>query len=180
VELAREDILTPFEKLLSHIKKVIRKEVCWCLSNLSACSFSEVQLLINKESLIRKLLDLLTHNETEIQLEIVWIFRNLATVHQPIMYAFMRTYRVVRYIVSLLVSTLEPRLQEAALSALKMLLKLGEQFQENGSNAVLIELKQLGVLPKIEDLQLSDTTAVYELALSILEEFCETVDPLNR
>lgn len=121
---------------------------------------------------------MLTQNETEIQLEIVWIFRNLATIHQQIVYSFMRTYKIIRFMVGLLSSTMEPRLQEAILGAIKMLLKLGEEFKEDKVNVLLMELKQLGAITRIESLQLSDSDDVYRLALEIIEEFCEVVDPL--
>lgn len=51
-------ILDVFEALIDSQKSLVRREVCWIISNISAGTRSQVDLLLSKEKMIDKILTL--------------------------------------------------------------------------------------------------------------------------
>jgi importin subunit alpha-6/7 len=55
-ELLNFDILSPLERVLEHHKKVVRREACWVISNIAAGTRAQVEAILSRESLIKKVL----------------------------------------------------------------------------------------------------------------------------
>jgi hypothetical protein len=69
-------IVDRLEELLQSEKKVYRKEGCWVLSNLVGCSNVEVEKILSREGLVKKLMRLLDEDLPDVKTEICYIFSN--------------------------------------------------------------------------------------------------------
>ena len=81
--LIENDFLDIALGLLDHQKLIVRKEVCWILSNIAAGTDLQVLELLKKDQLIHKLVDLIQHDRYDIRSEILWIFANLERAGIP-------------------------------------------------------------------------------------------------
>lgn len=54
--LLSHNILGLLEKVLQHHKKVVRREACWVLSNITAGNKDQVQAVVNAQSLLKRVL----------------------------------------------------------------------------------------------------------------------------
>ena len=50
--LIEEGVLSAFKRLVKHDKKVVRREVCWVLSNIAAGTARQVRALLNESELL--------------------------------------------------------------------------------------------------------------------------------
>ena len=57
-ELLKYNILDPIERVLEHHKKVVRREACWVISNIAAGSRQQVDAIITRGTLLKKVLEL--------------------------------------------------------------------------------------------------------------------------
>lgn len=57
-ELLAANILQPLERVLEHHKKVVRREACWVISNIAAGSRNQVEAVLSRESLLKRILEL--------------------------------------------------------------------------------------------------------------------------
>ena len=57
-ELLSHNLLGLLKKVLDHHKKVVRREACWVLSNITAGNKAQVQAVVKNEPLIRRVLEL--------------------------------------------------------------------------------------------------------------------------
>ena len=78
-------LLHHLEVILNHKKKVIKREVCWTLSNIAASVPKHVETLFSQETLMNKLYQMLISEiePKEVRLEIGWIFSNAANAGNP-------------------------------------------------------------------------------------------------
>eukprot|EP01017_Pseudomicrothorax_dubius_P048810 TRINITY_DN895_c0_g2_i3.p1 TRINITY_DN895_c0_g2~~TRINITY_DN895_c0_g2_i3.p1 ORF type:complete len:504 (+),score=139.48 TRINITY_DN895_c0_g2_i3:61-1512(+) len=80
-EVLKTDAVAQFRRLLSVKRKLVKKEVCFCLSNITAGTSDQVSHVVRDEELVKKLLDIaLNHEEDEIKREAIWVLAN-ATNH---------------------------------------------------------------------------------------------------
>jgi hypothetical protein len=69
--------------LLDYQKKVVRREVCWVLSNITAGSKKQVDAVLARPNLLKKVLDLFDSDSTDIRREICYFFSNMAHSGDP-------------------------------------------------------------------------------------------------
>jgi len=70
------NVIPKLEVLLEKNKKIIRREACWVLSNLSAGSMEEIEAIFSQQSLVSKLIQMMREDEVTIRSEICYIFAN--------------------------------------------------------------------------------------------------------
>jgi importin subunit alpha-1 len=70
-------ILDTFEELLDSKKSLVRREVCWTLSNIAAGTRPQIEMLLGREQLIDKVLMLFELDSSEVKREICYIFANM-------------------------------------------------------------------------------------------------------
>jgi hypothetical protein len=75
---------------LDHTKKNIRKEACWTISNITAGTSDQIQLIIQQNA-FPKLMQLLMTAEFDIQKEAAWAVSN-ATSGGTVDQVFLITY----------------------------------------------------------------------------------------
>eukprot|EP00178_Gracilaria_changii_P007837 TRINITY_DN24422_c0_g1_i1.p1 TRINITY_DN24422_c0_g1~~TRINITY_DN24422_c0_g1_i1.p1 ORF type:complete len:114 (-),score=12.11 TRINITY_DN24422_c0_g1_i1:262-603(-) len=77
-ELLKYDVLTPMEKALDHYKKVVRREACWVISNIAAGNRNQVEAILSRENMMKKILELFETDGNDVKREICYIFSNFA------------------------------------------------------------------------------------------------------
>ena len=84
---------------------------------------------------------------------------------------------IVRYYVSLL--SCEDKMLEVVLECLYMVLLHGEKLKGSGINGLVVDLRCLGAVELLENLQYHKSDVVYEHVSKILQNFFEIQDPLG-
>ena len=75
--LIEEGVLSAFQRLVKHEKKVVRREVCWVLSNIAAGTAYQVRALLNQSDLLKELTFMYQLDYHEIRRETGFIFANI-------------------------------------------------------------------------------------------------------
>ena len=75
--LIEEGVLSAFKRLVKHDKKVVRREVCWVLSNIAAGTARQVRALLNESDMLKELTLMYKVDNDEIRRETGFIFANI-------------------------------------------------------------------------------------------------------
>ena len=173
-------LIEVLEKVISSPKLTIRKEAAWIASNLSAGPFPHLQRLL-RSSVFSSLLTILPTDSPTIQTEIFYTLINAALSEQPEATLFLLQHGIVSILKQVLESSTSPKVLQAALELIIMLLDAGKKhFMEgSGRNQVCEEVERTGCLEAIEELQKHTSTLVYSKAVKVLETFFETEEPCD-
>lgn len=68
-------VLDSLNRLLTHHKKTVRKEVCWSVSNITAGNSNQIQCCLDT-GLIDKIIYILNHDDPEVRKEAIWGLSN--------------------------------------------------------------------------------------------------------
>ena len=124
--------------MLDHYKKVVRREACWVISNITAGSSAQVSAVLNRPSIMTKVLSLFETDSNDVKREICYIFSNMAHAgDQQLIYNIYREANLIRYYVNLLTAE-EPKTIEVALECLYIVLSQGENFKGSGKNPLVM------------------------------------------
>ena len=78
--------MKPLNRLISHKQKELRKETCWCVSNITAGSPEQIQLVLDS-GVIDKLIYMMQVDESsEVRQEGVWALANMTMNALPYQY----------------------------------------------------------------------------------------------
>lgn len=164
---------------ITHLKKALRgfndkiaKDALWFLSNVLAGSQRQIDSVIN-ESLVPMIIHFLARGDYHQQKEATWAIYNFCLVASSEQLQVLLDNKVIPALCDLL--TIEDStLVRNLLESLKYLLK---KCDIEGSNRVRDEIEECGGLDKIESLQNSKNTEIYQFSYSILDEFfCDPDD----
>eukprot|EP00056_Hartaetosiga_gracilis_P020525 m.19967 g.19967 ORF g.19967 m.19967 type:complete len:536 (-) comp8529_c0_seq1:80-1687(-) len=157
--------------LLSHQLQVgkenVRKEACWAISNITAGTTEQVTAVIESNA-VPALIHNLAHGEYRTRKEACWALSNL-TNHG--------TQEDIRYLIQQgciapfvgMLKVQDTKIIEISLDALKNVLVASEMG--DGSNPACDWIDEAGGVDIIEALQEHEDEKVYNVALSIIEEF---------
>ena len=76
-ELLKNKVLDLLAIMLTNPNKVIRREAAWILSNLAAATLSQINQLLAREDLFKKLGQMFFDDHLDVKLEIMYVFVNL-------------------------------------------------------------------------------------------------------
>lgn len=165
------DLLDAFERLLAGRKRYIRKEILWSLSNLTAGTFPQMQLLFH-HSIYLQLQSAAHDSDLALRKEAVIAFAH-ATKHND--YS-ATTQMLSSGVLSLFLDSLESsdlELVSAALEGTRSLLLYCAGVRELGEK-VSIMVEELGAVQRIEKLQGHKSQAIFAAASRLLDELQES------
>lgn len=137
-ELLANNVLEPLEKVLEHYKKVVRREACWVISNITAGSRQQVEAVLGRNSLLQKILGMFETDSNDVKREICYVFSNMAHSGEPQhIFNLYRDASIIRYYVNLL-SADEAKTIEVALECLYIVLSQGDKFKGSGKNPLVL------------------------------------------
>lgn len=158
--------------LLSSTRKALRKESAWALSNITAGNQIQTQLIINA-NLIHPLVQLVSAAEHDVKKEAAWAISNATTWKSPEQIQHMVSVGVIQALVELLAFN-DTKIILVALDALENILEVGESLipkTRNNKNPYCDVLEEADGLDKLDQLQMHESTEIYEKAIRILEVF---------
>ena len=153
--------------LLEHMKKGIRKEACWMLSNIAAGNQNQITILLQCQEVIDAVLTRLIYDDWDVRKEAAWVIFNLATggTHEQV-FALIRNHRCIEPLCSLLAVS-DSKILHVALDTLEALLKC--DYRSSGLLQVSASIDAVDGLEKIEALQEHQDEAVYGKAVRLIE-----------
>lgn len=132
--------------MLEHHKKVVRREACWVLSNISAGIRAQVDAILGREVLIKKILELFETDGNDVRREICYIFSNFAHAGEPTnIFNLYKSVNIIRYYVNCL-SAEDAKTVEVTLESLFIVLGHGEKFKGQGPNPLVMDLRNLSAV----------------------------------
>lgn len=158
--------ITQLKNALIRPNDQIAKDALWFISNVLAGSQQHIQAVID-ESLTPLIIHFLATGDYPQQKEASWAVYNYCLVGSPEQLEVIIENKVIPALCDLL--TLEDNtLVRNILEALKNLLK---KCDIDGATSVRDEIEECGGLDKIESLQSSKNTEIYQCSYSIIDEF---------
>lgn len=125
---------------------MVRREACWVISNITAGSRNQVESVLARESLLKKVLNLFDEDATDVKREICYIFSNMAHAGEPQhIFNLYRETNILRYYINLLGAE-EKKSVEVSLECLFVVLAQGEKFKVNGKNPLVLDLHTMGAI----------------------------------
>lgn len=163
--------ITQLKNALKGLHDNVAKDALWFISNVVAGSQQQIQAVID-ESLVPLILHFLTTGDYHQQKEASWAVYNFCLVGSPEQLEVLIENKVIPALCDLL--TLDDNtLVRNVLDAIKNLLK---KCDGDGSTRVRDEIDECGGLDKIESLQGSKNSEIYQYSCSILDEFFNDTD----
>lgn len=165
--------LDVFPKLLGHPHQIIKKEICWMISNIAAGTLIQLETLVTK-GYVKIMTKVVKDEELSIKSEAIWSICNFTLVEKKELIEGIFQDNIVETI-SYIMKFKQAKFIAVALEAMCNLLKLGKQFYLNtdGSNPVAIRLEETGMYDYIESLQYHESEVVYEKAIGLIETYLE-------
>lgn len=164
-------LISALRPLLSHKKKVIRKETCWTFSNITAGSRDHIQQVINA-NVFPQVIELLKNDDFDVKKEAAWAIANATSGGSDQQIDYLVQKGCIAPLCDLLRSK-DARTVTVVLEALENILSIGERVSEDndGVNKYADYIEEAGGLDNIEYLQSHEDTEVYKKAVKILETY---------
>jgi hypothetical protein len=165
--------------LMNHVKRTIRKETCWLLSNVAAGSASQINALMKNDGVLRQVIEAAKQDEWEVRKEAAWVVANICTGGNNDVVAKLVNLGALEALVSLMEvsdTTIICTVLDATHSILSKA-EAGSQYD--------VLLDSLEGVEKIENLQNHRSDEIYNKAIKIIEDFfsgdeedeCENIAP---
>ncbi|CAN1345549.1 Importin subunit alpha-2 [Linum perenne] len=158
--------------LNQNLKKSIKKEACWTISNITAGNKEQIQAVF-AAGLVAPLINLLQNAEFDIKKEAAWAISNATSGGTHDQIKFLVSQGCIKPLCDLLVCP-DPRIVTVCLEGLENILKVGEADKTMGHSEVNLFSQMIDDaegLEKIENLQSHDNNEIYEKAVKILETY---------
>ncbi len=177
VILKEKDFLPALLKLSTHAKKMIRKEVFWTISNITAGEPVQFEGIMGNPAFVERLINAAKNDVEEVKKEAIYALSDSTSAGTPAQIIRLLNNGVFKCLIELLGEVFDVKMLNTVLEGIENCLKWGKQFNlvnEDGANRFAVELEEQGGLEKIENLQQHESSEVYEHAVRILETYFET------
>lgn len=152
-----------------NIKKAIKKEVCWTISNITAGPVNQIQAVIDA-NIIESLIQHLILSDFDVKKEAAWAIANATS---------SGSYQQIRYMVSKgcikplcdLLETNDARIVAVALEALENILEKGNMEELDDENDYGLLIEDCNGTSKIEKLQMHVNHSIADKAANIIAKF---------
>jgi len=160
-----------FPKLLGHPNNLVRKEICWMISNIAAGTLLQLETLVSK-GYLKTMTHILKNEESSIRYEAIWSICNFTLIEKRELIESIFKDGIVDSI-CYIIKFKQARFIAVGLEALCNLLKFGKTHfaNQDGSNPVEIELEKNGMFDVLESLQYHESEIVYEKAYNLIETY---------
>lgn len=160
--------------LLSSSKESIRKEACWTISNITAGNRQQIQAVIDA-NIFPVLIEILSKAEFKTRKEAAWAITNATSGGTPDQIRYLVGQNCIGPLCDLL-TVMDAKIVQVALSGLENILRLGEQDAklQSGTNPYAVLIEECYGLDKIEFLQSHENMEIYQKAFDIIEHFFGT------
>uniref|UniRef100_A0A0D9Y659 Importin subunit alpha n=1 Tax=Oryza glumipatula TaxID=40148 RepID=A0A0D9Y659_9ORYZ len=158
--------------LTQNLKKSIKKEACWTISNITAGNKDQIQAVINA-GIIGPLVNLLQTAEFDIKKEAAWAISNATSGGSHDQIKYLVSEGCIKPLCDLLICP-DIRIVTVCLEGLENILKVGETDKTLAAGDVNVFSQMIDEaegLEKIENLQSHDNNEIYEKAVKILEAY---------
>lgn len=161
-------------QLLNSSKEAIRKEACWTISNITAGNRAQIQAVIDA-NIFPTLIEILGKAEFKTRKEACWAITNATSGGTPEQIRFLVDQGCVAPLCDLL-TVMDAKIVQVALTALENILKLGDQSAKMGGgvNPYAVMIEECYGLDKIEFLQNHENQEIYRKSFEIIERFFGT------
>lgn len=87
------------DALEAHLKSgltIVKREICWSLSNIAGTTKNQVAYLLTRRELINTLVRMLSSEKVEIRTEIMWTIKNICiNGEKALVLSFLREYDLI-------------------------------------------------------------------------------------
>jgi len=163
-------VMSKMEGLLNHPKRMIRKEACWVLSNISACTHPQISSVLKKGGMER-VIEIAISAEWEVRKEAIWVVSNIATGGTDKQVMSVVEVGAIDAVCSVLAVN-DTKMLLVALDAVDSILKLGAKLNKDYISFV----DECDGLSMIETLQEHESDEVYNKAILIIETYFGSED----
>ena len=165
--------------LMMNVKRSIRKEACWLLSNIAAGNTCQISALMSNDGVLRQVIEAAKQDEWEVRKEAAWVIANVCTGGNSDVVAKIVNLGALEALVSLMEvsdTTIVCTVLDATHGILSKA-EIGSQYD--------VLLDSLDGVEKIENLQNHSSNEIYNKAIKIIEDFfsgdeedeCENIAP---
>ena len=151
-----------------NIKKAMKKEVCWTISNITAGSTNQIQAVMEAD-IFESLIHHLIYSDFDVKKEAAWAVANATSSGSPDQIKMLVSKGCIKPLCDLFEMN-EGKIVAVALEAVENILDKGEFEQEDG-NPYADLLEEIGVVPVLERLQLHVNSSIGDKATSIISKF---------
>ena len=164
-------ILDILKKHLLSEKGLIKKEICWIISNIAAdTEQNKIKLIEN--GFYPLLLQIYEKCEKSIRIEALFAIANFTLINDKYYLEQLINYGLLNVFSSGMKSDIEKEII-ISLEALFNLLVFGKKFSKDGKNVIVNEMEKLGMNEVLEKLQYNRNEMIYEKSLYIIENFLD-------
>ena len=157
---------------LNDSRKSVRKEACWAISNITAGSAADIQMVIDN-GVVSVLIHLVmsSGSDFDVKKEAVWALGNMVSGGKVEQIIYLVEQNILPVFVFLL-GAFDAKAILVCLEAIKNVLECGKNPIHFGAqNPFCEKLEECGGLDKLEELQSHQNQEVYKRAFSILEKY---------
>jgi hypothetical protein len=159
--------------LANSVKKSIRKEVCWTVSNITAGTLKQIQEVM-KANIIPPMIHILASAEFDIKKEATWAISNATSGGDKEEIKYLVSCGCIPSLCAILVCQ-DCRIIMVALEGLDNILKIGDLEKDSngfvGTNQFSDIITECGGQDKIESLQQHSHDEIFEKALNIIDKY---------
>ena len=153
-----------------NLKKAVKKEVCWTISNITAGQHNQIELVVQSQ-IFDSLIYHIQHSDFEVKKEAAWAIANATSGANEQQIAYLVSRGCIKALCELLTSS-DTKVVAVSLEGLENILEKGEDEKErSGINPFADKIEDDGGVTKIERLQMHVNQNVFDRATTIIEKY---------
>jgi hypothetical protein len=165
-----QSALPHLKKLLLDLNKAIRKEACWGISNITAGTVAQIQMVIDSD-IIPIVVGLMKSAEFEIRKEAAWTLSNASSCGSPDQIMYLVQQGVIPLCCEFL-TCFDQSTVSICLDGLENILKLGADTKRFGNaNPFVAMIEECQGTSLLNNLVNHQSPGIYEKVSSILDYF---------
>ena len=168
-QILTDDIFNILKKHINSHSKLIQKEICWIISNITADTQQNMIKLID-EGFFPLLVELFKKSEKEVRSELIFALCNFSLLADKTYLENLIDNGLLKIICECIKGDNKNEII-IGLEALSNLLSFGEKYNINGQNLIRDEVEKMGMCDFLEKLQHHRNENIYEKAYALVEKF---------